>query len=133
MPANHSLGELQMAIMRVLWRRAAAPAAIVRQDLKPVRPLAPTTVSTMLAKMEKKGVVAHEVEGRKFVYRPVVSEEEVRKEMTRELVNRLFNGGVGSFVNYMLSTYEFEREELLRLKQSLDEAESHMSESDAKT
>ncbi|MEL7450919.1 MAG: BlaI/MecI/CopY family transcriptional regulator [Pseudomonadota bacterium] len=128
MPTNHSLGDLQLAIMRVLWRRASAPAAIVREDLQPVRPLAPTTVSTMLAKMEKKGVVSHEVDGRKFVYRPVVSEEEVRKEMTRDLVNRLFNGGVGSFINYMISTYEFEREELLQLKQCIDEVESHLPE-----
>jgi BlaI family transcriptional regulator, penicillinase repressor len=79
------LGKLQLAIMRVLWRRGEAAVAEVHEDLEAERELAPTTVATMLAKLEHKGVVAHRTEGRRFIYRPLVNEELVRRSMVDEL------------------------------------------------
>src|SRR4030042_858052 len=72
---RHTLGDLQHAIMAVLWERGEATAASVHEALREERGLAPTTIATMLRKMEDKGIVAHRAEGRQFVYRPTVTEE----------------------------------------------------------
>ncbi len=77
MSPRQYLGDLQLAIMRVLWRQGEASVAAVHRELLDERGLAPTTIATMLTKMEKKGVVSHRTEGRKFLYRPTVSEAEV--------------------------------------------------------
>jgi BlaI family transcriptional regulator, penicillinase repressor len=110
------LGKLQLAIMRVLWRRGEAAVADVHEDLEAERGLAPTTVATMLAKLEHKGVVAHRTEGRRFIYRPLVDEQQVRRSMVDELTSQLFHGDVTALVNHLLSQHSIEARELAELR-----------------
>ena len=110
------LGKLQLAIMRVLWRRGEAAVVEVHEDLEAERDLAPTTVATMLAKLEHKGVVAHRTEGRRFIYRPLVNEELVRRSMVDELTSQLFHGDVTALVNHLLAEHSIEARELAELR-----------------
>ena len=114
---SHHLGDLQLAIMRILWSRQEASVADVHEALEPERGLALTTIATMLAKMEKKGVVDHRSEGRKFIYRPRVSEGQVRRSMVSDLASQLFRGDVYAFVNHLLSEHEIESRELDQLRE----------------
>jgi len=113
---RQTLGDLQHAIMAVLWERGEATTAEVHQALLPGRGLAPTTIATMLRKMEDKGVVAHRTEGRQFVYRPTVSEEEVRESMVGELVERLFGGDARALVAHLVSEHEIDGADLAELR-----------------
>ena len=117
---RHQLGDLQLAIMRLLWRRRRATVAEVHKALLDERGLAPTTIATMLVKMEKKGVVSHSTEGRRFVYRPTVSEAEVTQSMVGQLAERLFAGNVSALASHLISEHEIEPEELDRLKALID-------------
>jgi len=110
------LGKLQLAIMRVLWRRGEAAVAEVHEDLEAERDLAPTTVATMLVKLEHKGVVAHRTEGRRFIYRPLVDEELVRRSMVDDLTSQLFHGDITALVNHLLSEHSIEPQELAELR-----------------
>ena len=116
---RHSLGDLQAAIMRVLWEQREATASQVHRALLRERGLAPTTIATMLRKMEEKGVVAHRAEGRQFLYRPVVSEQEVRRSMVSELVERLFGGDPAALASHLVSEHELDTEDLARLRRRL--------------
>ncbi|HEX2643826.1 MAG TPA: BlaI/MecI/CopY family transcriptional regulator [Thermoanaerobaculia bacterium] len=113
---SHHLGDLQLAIMRVLWARGEATVAEVQEALEDERGLALTTIATMLMKMEKKGVVDHRTDGRKFVYRPTVTEKQVRRSMVSDLTSQLFRGDVTALVNHLLSEHEIEPEELAQLR-----------------
>ena len=121
---KHTLGELQHAIMRVLWQRDEATLAAVHEALREERGLAPTTIATMLRKMEDKGVVAHRVEGRHFIYRPVVSEDEVRSSMVGELLDRLFAGDPAALVSHLVEDHDLDDAEMRRLQGLLDDAEA---------
>src|SRR5258708_3393248 len=110
---NPSLGDLQLAIMRVLWERGEATATDVHAALADERGLAPTTIATMLTKMEKKGVVHHYAEGRRFVYQPRVTEPQVQRSMVAELRDRLFGGDTTAFVSHLLSDHEVDARELV--------------------
>jgi len=116
---RQTLGELQYAIMSVLWSRGEATAADVHATLREERGLAFTTIATMLRKMEDKGVVDHRSEGRQFVYRPTVSEDHVRRSMVGELVERLFGGDPKALVAHLVSENEIDAGELDDLRQSL--------------
>jgi BlaI family transcriptional regulator, penicillinase repressor len=102
--------------MAVLWERREATASDVHEALRAERGLAPTTIATMLRKMEDKGVVAHRAEGRQFVYRPTVSEDQVRRSMVGELVERLFAGDPKALVAHLLDENEIDADELRRLR-----------------
>ena len=117
--SKHTLGDLQHAIMRVLWQHERATVAEVHAALAAERGLAPTTIATMLRKMEDKGVVAHVVEGRHFVYRPTVSEHDVRSSMVGELLDRLFAGDPAALVSHLVSDHGIDDAEIERLRELL--------------
>jgi predicted transcriptional regulator len=121
MDKTHHLGELQYAIMRVLWEEGEASAARVLEALGKKHRRAPTTIATMLTKMERKGVVDHRVEGRVFVYRPTVSREDVHRTMVGDLMDRLFEGDVTALVSHLLTEREVDQGELARLSRLIAE------------
>lgn len=83
MPKNASLGDLENAVMGVLW--AHEEGLTVREVLERMtgRELAYTTVMTVLSRLEAKGVAAREREGRAWRYRPAVSRESLTAEAMR--------------------------------------------------
>ena len=126
-PSVH-LGDLQLAIMRVLWARGEATVADVHEALEPERGLALTTIATMLAKMEKKGVVDHRADGRKFIYQPLVSEDQVTRSMVADLTSQLFRGDVMALVNHLLSEHDIDRRELNQLRELISAHEAQKEE-----
>ena len=117
MSRKPQLASLQLAIMRVLWNREEATVAEVRDVLAAEgRELAYTTVATMLAKMERKGQVAHRAGGKAFVYHPVLRQEHVSRSMVADLADRLFGGDVTLMVSHLLDGCELSSDELARLK-----------------
>ncbi len=125
---KHTLGELQHAIMRVLWARDEATVAEVHEALFDDRGLAPTTIATMLRKMEDKGVVAHRVEDRHFVYQATVTEDSVRSTMVGELLDRLFAGDPAALVSHLVADHDIDEAEIERLRALLESAETRKEE-----
>jgi predicted transcriptional regulator len=108
---------LQLAIMRILWERGEATVADVQKGLADEgRDLAYTTVATMLAKMERKRFVAHRADGKAFLYRPKLKQNDVSRSMVADLAERLFGGDVTLMVSHLLDGCELSPDELARLK-----------------
>lgn len=117
------LSELQLAVMRVLWQKSKAAVAEVHEALEPERGLALTTVATVLTRLEKAGLVAHRAAGRHYLYRPLVSEEEVRRSMVSALADRLFEGDVAALVSHLVTAREIEPGDLARVKRLIEDKE----------
>ena len=120
MDKSRHLGELQFAIMRVLWEHLEATVAQVHGALADDRGRALTTIATMLSKMEKKGVVRHRAEGRQFIYAPTVTEAEVHRSMVADLTQRLFQGDTSALVSHLITEQEIEPDELERLRDLIE-------------
>ena len=116
------LSDLQLAIMRVLWDKGEASAAQVQQALARTRKLAITTVSTLLVRLEKKGVIGHRSEGRTFIYRPRVSELEMRRHTISSVIRNLFRGNPSEVVGQILSERDVSEEDLARMKKLIEAA-----------
>lgn len=121
--ARHRLGDLQLAIMRVLWAAGEASVAEVHAALHADRGLAPTTIATMLRKMEEKGVVAHTRSGRSFIYQPTIQEEDVHRSMVGELVHHLFEGDATALVSHLVTEGRIDSADLAALRRRIDAAE----------
>lgn len=119
-----TLGKLQYAIMGVLWARGESTAADVHRALEPTHGLAPTTIATMLRKMETKGVVAHRSEGRRFIYRPIVTEAAVRRSMVAELTEHLFGGSAAALASHLIEAHDVDQTELDALRASIERAQN---------
>jgi predicted transcriptional regulator len=117
----YRLGELQLKIMQHLWERSEGAVTTIHQHVGQSEGLAFTTIATMLRKMEERGLIEHRTEGRTFIYRPAVSEEEVSKSMAHDLLDRLFEGSVASLLSHLLKTRNVSEKEVEHLQRLLKE------------
>jgi len=121
--------ELQLDVLRVLWARGEAAAAVVHADLQADRELAPTTVATLLTRLEKRGLIDHRTEGRRHVYRPQVSEHEVRSAMLDSVTDGVFGGDVSALVSHLLGDRQIDASDLAEVQALLARMQDEDEES----
>jgi predicted transcriptional regulator len=115
------LTRVETEIMRVLWDKGAATVHGVIGALE--RPLAYTSVLTMLRVLEQKGYVVHEPSpdgGRAHVYRPTVTQDGVRKSHLRDLLDRFFAGQRDELMLGLLRDERWSRAELENLRAEIE-------------
>lgn len=117
------LTPLQLDLMRVLWARKEASAQEVHAALAEDRGLALTTIATLLRRLEKRGLVTHRTEGRQFLFRARVNENEARGAMVAELAERLFDGDAAQLMHHLLSANQLRPGDLARVRKLIDEHE----------
>jgi BlaI family transcriptional regulator, penicillinase repressor len=116
----------QLRILRVLWERSEATVVDIHQALRAERPLAATTIATLLSRLEKRGLVAYRTEGRQYVYRAVLQELDAQQYALVEVTNGLFAGDVATMVSQLLSTHELRPGDLARVRQLIDAKEEQL-------
>jgi predicted transcriptional regulator len=109
----------ELAVMKVVWRLGRATVRDVHDALQRRRPVAYTTVLTMMRILETKGFVTRdETAGRAHVFTPVRPQKQVVGSMVREFVERVFDGAAQPLVVHLMREgrlSEDERAEVLRL------------------
>ncbi|MEX2142264.1 MAG: BlaI/MecI/CopY family transcriptional regulator [Pirellulales bacterium] len=115
------LGRVQLRIMQVLWALRRATAREITEALNADEPIAHSTVQTLLRGLEAKRAIDHAVEGRTFVFFPLVREGQVVRSVTRELLDRVFGGSVSELVAYLLKHENVSTEELREIRRIINE------------
>jgi BlaI family transcriptional regulator, penicillinase repressor len=114
-----ALSDLQLMLMRVFWSRPSASAAEVVADLRSTRPLAHTTVATLLSRLEKRGLLIATREGRQITYRAAVSQQEVRRSMVSALLTALFDGEARDLLSHLVDQRRIGADELTEIRAAL--------------
>lgn len=131
MGETHQLSDLQLGLLRILWDRREATAAEVHAAISDQdRELAPTTVSTLLSRLEKKGTITHRVEGRQFIFRALVSEDEVRRSMLTRVTDYFFGGDVSALVSHLVEGRAVDPDDVARLQQLLAQRSGEAEDDD---
>lgn len=117
---------LQLAVLRVLWARTEATVADVHTALTKRRKLAPTTVATLLKRLDGRGLVAHRKEGRALVYRAAVSEGDVSERAVDDALDQVFEGDVAAFAAQLLRRRDVERGDLDRIRELIEAREREL-------
>jgi predicted transcriptional regulator len=89
--AAQVLGELQTAVMEILWQAAPLSVTDVEQKLQKKRGIAHTTVSTTLDRMHQKNLLLREKQGKAFVYSPRYTKEEFERGVAQEVLSALLS------------------------------------------
>ena len=117
------LGRMQFRIMQVVWERGRITAREITDALNESEPgsVAHSTVQTLLRQLEAKGAVGHSAEGRTFLFYAQLKEDRVKKTATRDLLERVFGGSVGSLVAHLLNNERLSKKELDELHRLIDQ------------
>ena len=101
-----------------------APAEVA-EALSRSRGLAHTTVSTLLTRLEKRGVVSSRRVGRQLQYKARISEDSVQKGLVSALLSRWFGGDAKALVAHLVREEELAPDDLATVRRMLKEGASH--------
>ena len=130
MPATPRASRLtapQLEIMKVLWERSEATVLEIQHALHTARPLAATTIATLLSRLEKRGLVTYRTEGRQYVYRAVLQEQDAQHHALVEMTQELFAGDVPTMVSQLLSSHELRPGDLARVRALIEAKERELT------
>lgn len=114
------LGELERAIMGLIWEAGELTADQVREELVELdRPLKDSTIRTVLRRLEEKGYVTHTVENRTFRYRYAETPQLVAGRAVQRIIDRFCNGSVEALLVGMVDSEVLDRTELQRLAERI--------------
>jgi BlaI family penicillinase repressor len=107
--------------MQTLWKLGRATAREITDSLNETESIAHSTVQTLLRTLEEKGSITHEVDGRTFVFVPLVAEDKYKHTATRDLLERVFGGDVRSLVAHLLQNEKVSRKELDEIRRLIEQ------------
>jgi BlaI family penicillinase repressor len=111
------LTELESAVMRAVWDAGPSSVEAVHQTVSRDRDLKETTIRTLLRRLELKGYLRHEADGRAYIYRAVESARTLAARAVRQIVDRFCRGSVEQLVCGMVEAKMLSRSELERLEE----------------
>ena len=117
------LTEQELEIMKVVWELESATVRDVYEALRRQREIAYTTVMTMMNILEVKGHLRKRLEGRAYVYEPVLARGQVISGMVEEFIDRVFNGAAGTLVLGLVKERKLSAEDLEEISRLIKEAE----------
>jgi BlaI family penicillinase repressor len=114
------LGDLERAVMQLVWAHAPVTAEAVRERLE--RPLKESTVRTVLRRLEDKGYVTHTVEGRTYVYQAAAPRGRVAAKAVQRIVDWFCNGSVEEVLVGMVDASMLDQRQLRLLADKVAKA-----------
>lgn len=116
------LSDAEWEIMNCLWNKPNQKISEIVIALSEKKAWDKHTVITLLNRMEKKGAVSFERNGRAKEYYPLISQKETVKQETEQFFERVCQGSLRLMVNSFLSSKAVKKEDLDELYRMLDEA-----------
>ena len=127
---TNELGQLQIELLKLLWKRGKATVQDLLDAWPNPRPPAYVTILTVLRRLEKRGFLTHDLQGRAFVYRPLVGEQEVKNDLLGDLVTRLF-GSPTNLVSGLLRDHSLTLSDLSSIRQLVEQKETELRQAHA--
>ena len=122
------LGDIERLVMDILWSRGEVTGREVLEEIQKERPLAFTTILTVMDRLLKKGLIKRKKMGGVFVYAPSISRDEFVKQVSEEVLQGILDisasSAASSFVDILYKTSPEEMDRLSRLIEERKKAAS---------
>jgi predicted transcriptional regulator len=119
-PSSRHPTELELEILKILWRQGPLPVSKVRDALAGFRDLAITSVTTIMNIMVRKGYLTRQRSTGSYAYRPRISERATGRRMLRDMVDRVFDGSAAVVMARLLETADLDERELNEIRALLN-------------
>ena len=119
------ISEAESRVMEVLWQRAPAPQSsdAVVDALRPSTGWHDKTIRTLLNRLLGKGAIRAEREGRRYLYKPVLTREAWQAQESRSLLDRVFGGQVMPLLAHFSRHEKLSEEEIAALRRLVEDIE----------
>jgi BlaI family penicillinase repressor len=115
------ISDAEWEVMNVVWDDAPALAADVVARLAKTTDWSEATIKTLLGRLVRKGALAYEVDGRRYLYRPKVTRARCVRAESRSFVDRVLGGRSSQLLVHMVKETRLDSDEIDELRRLLDE------------
>jgi predicted transcriptional regulator len=113
-----------MEVLHHVWQLKSATVGDVLDRIQRERPIAYTTVMTVMRNLADKGYLAFEKDGNTYVYTPKKTAGEVQRNLVRDLVSKVFRGSPSALVQALVSDEQLSTEDIERIRSLIDDMEA---------
>lgn len=110
------ISDAEHAVMEVLWEESPLTAQDVAERVPSERGWSANTVKTLLGRLLAKSAIAHEEEGRRYLYRPLVAREDYVAGESQRLIDRLFGGKLTPLVAHLAERDQLTAEDIAEIE-----------------
>jgi predicted transcriptional regulator len=121
------LTDLDNEVMRAVWDLEPCSVDAVHAVVSRTRDLKETTVRTLLRRLEQKGYLRHESDGRAYVYRATEPPRSLAARAVRQIIDRFCQGSVEELVSGMVDAKVLTASEIDRLEEFVRKQRSKRS------
>src|SRR5262249_6128654 len=114
------ISDSEWDVMEPIWEAGACTAAEVIRRLRARHDWNHSTIRTLLARLVGKGALEYEVDGPRYIYRPVVSRRQCVRQKSRSFLEKAFGGDVGALLAHFVTEARLDRDQIEQLHQLLD-------------
>ena len=114
------ISDAEFEVMSIIWKYEPISTNDVVERLSKNKKWSPKTITTMLFRLEKKGVISHEKEGRVFVYSALIQKDAYLKAERSAFINRFFDGALNQMVVRYLNENDLTKNDIGTLQAILD-------------
>lgn len=114
------LTEAEKDLMEILWKREKAFMKNILEDIREPKP-APTTVATLLKRMQNKGFVSFKLFGNSRQYMPNISKEKYFSGEMSNLIGKFFGNSVTQFASFFTSASALSQKQLVELRDIINQ------------
>ena len=118
-----NLGEVEQSVMDFIWAHGPSSSEACREALAASRPMKDSTIRTVLRRLEEKGYLTHETEGRTFIYRASDARQNVAVRAVKGIIDRFCGGSAEQLVLGMVDNDVLDRKQHERLARRIAESE----------
>jgi len=122
-----SLGEVEQRVMDFIWAHGPCTAETCREGLATSAPMKDSTIRTVLRRLEQKGYVTHQIEGRTFVYKALDARQNVAVRAVKNIIDRFCGGSAEQLVLGMVDNAVLDRKQLEHLARKIAERREEKS------
>jgi BlaI family penicillinase repressor len=123
MGATMQISDAEAKVMHELWREAPLAADEVIARLQPQTGWHEKTIRTLLNRLLGKGALAASRDGRRYLYRPLIEQDDYRQTEARSFVQRVFDGRLSALLAHFGEHEKLSDAEIAELRAMLDRLE----------
>jgi BlaI family transcriptional regulator, penicillinase repressor len=116
-----NLGEVEQAVMDYIWAHGPSSSEACREALASSRPMKDSTIRTVLRRLEEKGYLTHEIQGRTFIYRASDARQSVAVRAVKGIIDRFCGGSAEELILGMVDGAVLSRKQVERLARRIEE------------
>lgn len=115
------LPDAELELMMIIWDSEQPVSRVeIEKKMKGDKSVLPSTVLTLLARLEKRGFIRHEKRGKINYYYSLADKHQYLKEAGKSVLDRMFGNSLTNFVAALYDGEEMDEKEIESLRSFID-------------